>query len=176
MSIQLPKPLLRGTTSSRSISDLMREREPKYETMFAPNQEKLGHYYIPPFQRPAVWTKEQSAKLIESVHLGIAIGAVVVSNEGQYRNGKYSPTADWIIDGQQRMRAIDAYLKDELTVFVGTPSEHVFSQLDKPQKRRFTGTPVGFIVLDNCSEELLREIYNRMNFGGTDHTEDQRAS
>ena len=91
-------------------------------------------------------------------------------------NGRYPDTADWIIDGQQRMRALDKYYKNELTIFKGTESEHSYEDLDDIQKRRYNNNVIGFIRLEDADEETLRDVYDRMNFGGTNHTEDQRAS
>lgn len=178
MAITLPQKLIEGTTSSRTLSDLMREREPQYEKLFqAEDLEQLGHYYVAPFQRPAVWSLDQARRLNESVHLGISIGSVVVSAEGRHDSatGKYPRTADWIIDGQQRMRSLQAYMKEGLRIFVDTPHEHAFDELERPQQRSFENTTIGYIRLDHCSEEALREMYNRLNFGGVAHTEDQRA-
>lgn len=175
MTVTLPKKIPLRVVSSRSIADIMRARNPKFANMFAAGQEELGHYYLPPFQRPAAWTKNQSAKLIESLIIGMPIGSIIVTNKGEFIKNKYSYMADWIIDGQQRLRAIDAYLKDELTVFAETESEHVFSQLNRAQQLLFNETMIGLTVLNNCTEEYLREIYNRINFDGKKHTEDQRA-
>lgn len=175
--ISLPKPIIRGNTSARCISDLMRPRPVEYEHMFHPGQEQLGHYYLAPFQRPPVWTDEQSARLIESVHLGISIGSFVVSGSAPYnrKENRYPYTSDWIIDGQQRMRALKKYLDDDLTVFLGTPYEHHWGQLSISQQRGFKMVPVGFIELTTSNEDELRDIYDRLNFGGVSHTEEQRA-
>jgi len=118
MTVKLPEPLIRGTTSSRCISDFMRPREPEYEKMFEgglQGLEHLGHFYVAPFQRPAVWTDDQKRKLVESVHLGISIGSIVVSAEGKEdkSTGRFPISADLIIDGQQRMRAIKAYREED---------------------------------------------------------------
>jgi len=175
MAITLPDPLIRGTVSARCISDIMSERDPRYEKSFAPGQEILGGYYIPPFQRPAVWTTDQSRKLIESIWLGLPIGSIIVSGADLTMGETFPHTADWIIDGQQRMRALDAYLKKGLTVFVGTPHEHRYDDLERPQQRRLLSTAVGFILLEEANEDALREIYNRLNFSGTHHSADQMA-
>lgn len=180
MTVTLPQPLIRGTTSSRTISDFMRPREPEYEKMFegsVQGLEHLGHFYIAPFQRPLVWTEEQKRKLIESIHLGISIGSIVVSAEGRQdkTTGRYPISADLVIDGQQRMNALKSYRDEGLRVFLGTPYEHCWDELDRVQKRRFDSVTVGYIQLDEFDMDSLREIYNRLNFGGTAHTEDQRA-
>ena len=180
MTVTLPQPLIRGTTSSRCISDLMRPREPQYEKMFEggiQGLEHLAHFYVAPFQRPAVWTDDQKRKLVESVHLGISIGSIVVSAEGKEDpvTGRFPLSADLVIDGQQRLRALKAYRDEGLSIFVGTPHEHRWGDLDRVQKRRFDGVPIGYIQLDHFDMDALKEIYNRLNFGGTAHTEDQRA-
>lgn len=103
MTVTLPQPLIRGTTSSRCISDLMRPREPEYEKMFEggiQGLEHLAHFYVAPFQRPAVWTNDQKRKLVESVHLGISIGSIVVSAEGKEdpETGRFPLSADLLLD------------------------------------------------------------------------------
>jgi len=181
MRVELPRPLIRGTTSSRTISDLMRDRDPCYESMFEASVqglETLGHYYIPPFQRPVVWTLEQQRRLVESMWLGIAIGAVVVSSEGDKdkTTDRYPISADLLLDGRQRLTSIRAYMQEGLRIFVGTPHEHGYDDLDLPQQRRYRNTTIGYITIDRDFDmEALKEIYNRLNFGGTAHTEDQRA-
>ena len=183
--VPLPPHIIRGMTSSRSIEEIMRTREPQYESMFAPGQEQLGHYYLPPFQRPSVWTETQAVRLIESVHLGISIGGIVVSDCGntiRVPNGdgttreQFPETADWLIDGQQRMRALRRYLSDDLTVFRGKPYEHRWSDLSKRQQRRFNGVSMGYTILEPTSREDLAKLYDLLNFGGTKHVDDQRAS
>lgn len=182
-TIPLPPPILRGSPSTRCIEDIMRPREPQYEKMFKPGQEQLGHYYLAPFQRPAVWTEAQAARLIESIFLGISIGGIVVSDCGNVTRTKvgdetvemFPDSADLIIDGQQRMRSLARYLANELTVFAGTPAEHRFEDLARVQKRRFVGTGIGITILETMDMASLAELYDRLNFGGTPHTEDQRA-
>jgi hypothetical protein len=181
MSVLLPEPLLRGSTSSRTISDIMRNREERYEKLFEAadaGYEHLGHFYVPPFQRPAVWTIKQKQKLIESIWLGISIGSIVVSEveKTDPKTGKYPLASDLLIDGQQRLRAIKSYVHEGLTVFPGTGHEHRWDDLDIVQKRRFNNVTIGYISIDHGFDmEKLKEVYNRLNFSGTPHTEDQRA-
>lgn len=182
--VELPAPILRGSPSTRCIEDIMRPREPQYEGMFKPGQEQLGHYYLAPFQRPAVWTEAQAARLIESIFLGISIGGIVVSDCGNVTrtvvDGQtvemFPESADLVIDGQQRMRSLARYLANDLTVFAGTPAEHRFEDLTRVQKRRFLGTGIGITILETMDMASLAELYDRLNFGGTAHTEDQRAN
>jgi hypothetical protein len=182
-TVVLPDPIIRGSASARCVWDIMRPREPNYEHMFAPGQETLGHYYLPPFQRGACWSDEQSAKLIESIHLGISIGAICVAGSGRTRkemvDGKlvdrFLESSDWLIDGQQRMRALARYLADDLRIFVGTEHEHSHGDLSETQRRRFDNVPIGFVTLGETSVDELKRIYDLMNFGGKAHEEHERA-
>lgn len=183
--VDLPQaPYRAKSTGARCIEEIMRTRREEHEYLFKPGQEHLGYYYIPPFQRPPKWTATQSARLIESVHMDISIGTIVVSDCGDTTRTmvdgvvveRFPDSADWLIDGQQRLRALKAYLDDSLTVFVGTPHEHRWSDLSKIQKRRFMSKSVGYVVLDAMPVEDLARVYDLMNFGGTPHEEHERAS
>ena len=178
MNVKLPKLLLNGRASIRMISDIMRPREANFEHLFeGAGLEQLGHYYVAPFQRPAVWTLEQQQRLIESLWLGIPIGGIVVTREGEMdpKTNKFPISADLVIDGQQRMRAIDAYMEHDLEVFVGTEYAHRYNDLDRPQQRKFESKTINYTELDEFDMDALRELYNRLNFSGTAHSEDQRA-
>lgn len=182
--VTLPEPMIRGTQSARGIEDVMRTRNPDHEHLFHPGQKTIGHFYLPPFQRPAVWSDAQSARLIESIHLGISIGSIVVSGcrnvEKVVEDGvtveRFPIDSDWLIDGFQRLNAIRRYMDDDLAVFDGTPHEHRWSDLSPVQRRRFGNTNFGFITLGETDVEGLKLIYDLMNFGGTAHTQDQRAT
>ncbi len=71
----------------------------------------------------------------------------------------------WLIDGQQRMRAIAAYLADEFQVF----GVH-WSELERPDKFRIHCTGFPAYVLKDHSEADLLERYLKLNYSGTPHT------
>lgn len=183
--VVLPQPTYRvRSTSSRCIEEIMRDRREEDEHLFLAGQERLGHYYLPPFQRGPKWSTTQSARLIESLHLGISIGSIAVTDcrdtirvvvDG-VRTERFPDTADWLIDGQQRLRAIASYLADEFPVFVGTPHEHRYSDLDRVQKRQTMNRSMGFVLLEDMTLDELERVYDLMNFGGTPHEEHERAS
>ena len=178
--IQLPEPLFRGRSSALMVSEMVRTRDEHedlgYEGHHA-GYEKVGAYFVPPFQRPAVWSPEQQRRLVESLHLNISIGSIVVtgSNDADPVTGRAAITCELLIDGQQRLRALTAYMHSGLRIFLGTPYEHCWDELDVTQQRLFRSKPVGYIEIEEGDMETLRELYNRLNFGGTAHTEDQRA-
>ncbi|OUV22975.1 MAG: hypothetical protein CBC55_02730 [Gammaproteobacteria bacterium TMED95] len=127
---------------------------------------------LPSFQRPAVWTTEQKAKFIESIFLGLHIGTYCVheSDWTGVAEAKIVPFSGWLLDGQQRLLTIEDYINDKFKVF-----DLYFSDLTKAEVRRFMNTPFKRHEVALHDEAKIKDLYNRLNFGGTAHTEDQRA-
>ncbi|WP_338811202.1 DUF262 domain-containing protein (plasmid) [Agrobacterium leguminum] len=67
---------------------------------------------LPEWQRGLVWTKRQKISFIESAWRGVPLGTYSFN-----RAPLGSPLDDLLIDGQQRMNAIECYLRDEFAVF-----------------------------------------------------------
>ncbi len=136
--------------------------------------EWLGPFVLPPFQRPPVWTVEQNIRFIESMWLGYDIGRYCVVS--------WEPSTIWgdcLIDGQQRIRAILDYVNSRFPVM-----GHYYKDVTRVDRRVFEMIvfPRSVIRVDDIRgdeikdvETRLREIYNRLNYGGTAHTEEQRA-
>lgn len=123
-------------------------------------------FVLPDWQRPLVWTPEQMVSFIESAWKGIPLGTFTFN-----RATFGSPYDNLLIDGQQRLHAIQCYLEDKFPVFGYYWSE--LTELD----HRLWKTEVTFPCYETGTEDeaYLRNYYNLMNFGGTAHTEDQRA-
>ena len=177
---RIPKALLDGYASTRSLDDIFESRAatPEKDDMWDTGQTKIGRFFLAPFQRPAVWTKDQKVRLVESMLLGISIGSIVVVdalNMKMQNPNLFAKTDRWLIDGQQRLTAIQDYLKDDLTVFEGTECEHKFSDLNEIELRKIYQINISVIRIHTIDEQLCRVIYDRLNFGGTPHTENQRA-
>ena len=123
-------------------------------------------YNLPTWQRPFVWTRAQSVRLIESVWLGLNIGTYTFNRS--HENPEFD---NLLIDGQQRLKAIQDYLSDEFEVF-----GHKWSSLDRVEQRSFEGRHFHCYITKSTDEKYLRGYYDMMNFGGTAHEESQRAS
>lgn len=123
-------------------------------------------YFLPSWQRDLVWTEAQKISFIESAWLGINLGTYTFN-----RAGIGSPLDNLLIDGQQRMNAIECYLNDEFKVFGYLWSET--TQIDK----RIWKMSVHFhaFITESEDEVYLRNYYNLMNFGGVAHKESDRA-
>jgi Protein of unknown function DUF262 len=141
------------------------------------DREFVMGYPLPEFQRPPCWKEEQQISFIESIWLGLSPGSYVVND---FHHGEWVKLKDgreglhplfWLlIDGQQRLRALQAYLEGEFKVF-----GFRWDELNRLEQRRFEGVQFPRVSVYLTNETELRDFYNRMNFGGTPHTEDQRA-
>ena len=174
--IELPHAQVRGTSSSVNLYGMDNVVLENDKSLFvengvprSENSVAVGSvcgYLIPPFQRPVVWTYEQMSKFIESIFLGYDLGRIV------YVCDFDSPFDGCIIDGLQRLTAIERFIKDEFTIF----DKYTFSSLPRQAQRRFTrSNDIPALRIKNADEQQLREMYNRMNYGGTAHTENQRV-
>lgn len=123
-------------------------------------------YNLPTWQRPFVWTRAQSVRLIESIWLGLNIGTYTFNRS--HENPQFD---NLLIDGQQRLVSIQAYLSDEFEVF-----GHHWSELGRVEQRSFESRHFHCFITKSTDETYLRGYYDMMNFGGTAHDESQRAS
>ena len=177
----LPVQLLDGiqtTTDLETIIDpsgsLTRDSD-----MWDPGQERLGPFFLPTFQRPPTWSDAQKERFIESALLGIGLGSLVVvdaMNLEMQDNGRFCAVDRHLLDGQQRVRALLDYREGRLTVFRGSACEHGWDDLTEIERRRFRRIQIGIMKIQTADVDMCREIYDRMNFGGTAHTDDQRAT
>jgi hypothetical protein len=122
-------------------------------------ERRLGWFTLPPFQRPAVWTQAQQIKLIESLWLGLPVGAYCY-NQPSINH----PTQYWLIDGQQRITALLAYVADEFPVF-----DYRWSELGPIEQRGFLHKGFPAVQLNLEDEAVLEDLYNRLAYGGTAH-------
>ena len=124
-------------------------------------------YRLPRWQRPFIWTEAQSVKLIESLWLGLNIGTYTFNRT---RDG-HQEYDNLLIDGQQRMKAIQDYLEDRFPVF-----GYRWSETTICDRRGFENNSHFHCYITGTTDETyLRNYYNMMNFGGVAHKESERA-
>ena len=124
-------------------------------------ERQLGWLVLPPFQRPPVWTRQQQVRFIESCWLGLPIGSFIYNRTERFN----SPFDSWLLDGQQRVTAVLAYTSDEFPVF-----GYLFSELEDADYRRWSMSVVFPNLVTNIDdEEALRDVYDRLAYGGTPH-------
>lgn len=134
-------------------------------------------FVIPTWQRPLVWTEAQKVKFIESAWLGLNLGTYTYQQQDfidRKVDGKSvpSPYNGYLIDGQQRMSALQDYFDDKLTVF-----GYKWTEIDEAERRGFSMTAgFGCYITRMQTEAEMIEMYERLSFGGTPHTEADRPA
>jgi hypothetical protein len=174
---RLPEPIMRSSAANFTMGHLVLQHKAS-EAEIRPHHDPegklnwlLGHV-LPPFQRPAVWKRTQAIRFIESAWLGIHLGIYVVNRMDKWVRDRPHYTDLWLIDGQQRLRAIKSYLDGEFPVFGMR-----WTKLNRLERIRFENN-VTFpcAILHEADEAKLRDLYNRLNFGGTPHKKSERAA
>jgi hypothetical protein len=119
----------------------------------------LGPFILPDFQRPPSWTKAQKVRLIESIWAGLPIGSYVLNQTGFER-----PCDNWLLDGQQRIKAVLSYLEGNFKVY-----GEKFTDLSVVEQRDFKMRPFYSLVTRVEDRDRCKEIYMRLAYGGTPH-------
>lgn len=132
---------------------------------------------LAPWQRELKWDDEQSRRFITSAWTGIHLGSYILT-EGEIEPGnevRYSHLGNCVIDGQQRLYAMELYLSDKLAVPDASGKLTLWSELDIAEQRWFGHRVFERGTIPLTSEESLREFYDLMNFGGVAHEDHERA-
>lgn len=128
-------------------------------------------YKIPYWQRSDdKWSEAQQVAFIESVFLGVSLGTFMVNSTLN------NPDLDQILlDGLQRLTAIQQYWQGEF----GVPGEdgkvYLWTDLTSEERAHFDRMVFPWVESEYESEEEAIAAYNHHNFGGTPHTEADRA-
>lgn len=131
-------------------------------------EEDRSEIFIPDYQREMVWSARQQSRFIESILIRLPVPFIFAADVA---HGPREGTLE-IIDGSQRIRTLDNFLSDRLELEGLTKLTQAngmrFSQLAKPRQLRFKRSTVRVIELtDQADEEARREMFDRLNSGGT---------
>ncbi|MDF8363356.1 MULTISPECIES: DUF262 domain-containing protein [Achromobacter] len=134
---------------------------------------------LPAWQRPAVWTLDQKRRFIQSIWAGVDIGSYMVNDLWEFVESRDAETfrqhSEILLDGQQRLSAIQDYVLDEFAIPDAAGVLRLWSDLPKIERNRFCMTHFACATIRSWDEQQLKLAYNLRAFGGTAHTEDQRA-
>lgn len=165
----MPPALRLGQRFSMPIGELIRHWREELTTNEIENQgsRSVMGLKLPTWQRPIVWDEERQVRFVESVWLGLDLGTYSLNMIAR-------PGAEFdklLIDGQQRIFSLQRYFSDEFPIF-----GYRWSEVTEIDRREMEMSRI-FARYETRSEDeqYLRDYYNRMNFGGVAHTEDQRA-
>lgn len=145
---------------STTMAFLMGDHQRRFAPL-ADGERELGWMVLPPFQRPLVWTLDQKVRFVESCWMGLPVGVFIINRP----NNMYSPFYNWLLDGQQRVTAVYEYMADAFPVL-----GFRFSELTDADERRWSmGTSFAHLETHIEDEASLRDVYDRLAYGGTPH-------
>lgn len=127
--------------------------------------EDINELYIPDYQRDMIWDDVRQSKFIESIFLGLPIPYIFVAD---LRPEEEDLGRLEIVDGTQRIRTLDRFLRDELKLSELRKLERLnnfrFSDLPLARQRRFNRATIRMIVLtEKADEETRRDLFDRVN-------------
>lgn len=129
-------------------------------------QTKFGLNLDPDFQRHHVWTEEQQIQFMEFFFRGGKTGRVIyLNNPGWMKNPPKDYSEFVLVDGKQRLRAVERFVNNEIPIFGSFKKEFTDRVPFFPTFR------VNVNTLGSRAEVL--QWYLDMNTGGTIHSNDE---
>lgn len=120
--------------------------------------------FIPDYQREMVWTPHQKSRFIESLMLNLPIPYLFFADNEEGRSE--------VIDGSQRLRTIIEYYQNQFELknlkLLDLLNGFRFDDLPLVRQRRFRKKTIRVIEMtSNMDEEARRQMFDRLNTGGT---------
>lgn len=115
----------------------------------------------PSFQRREVWSLPAQILLMNTIINKIPMPKIFLSTE--LKDGK---TLRSVIDGQQRITSILAFIRGEFSLdnsFTPDLNGRIFSDLPKQVRDEFLMYSIDFNEAQNASDEEIRNVYSRVN-------------
>ena len=136
-------------------------------------------YPLPYWQRELKWDLEQKVRFIESIWAGVDVGTHLVNDvyefEGTGASLRYRKFSQVLLDGQQRLTALEDYLYNRFQVRDSAGVLRYWRDLPKVERRRFGNFHFAKATISSFDEGLLVRAYNLRALGGTPHEENERA-
>lgn len=124
--------------------------------------------FIPDYQREFVWSAKQQSRFIESLLINLPIPYIFAADVAHGdRAGQME-----IIDGSQRVRTLENFLSNRLTLEglkkLTAANGFRFADLPVARQLRLKRKTLRMIELNKkADEEARRELFDRLNTGGT---------
>lgn len=185
---RMPKSEISTNTAPRTVYELIHrlesfsKEEPEYRARYPWATRFVLGYPLPSWQRPAVWTADQKVRFITSLWLDVDVGTYLVNDVCEYEKvggqltDRMVEFSDVLLDGQQRLTALEEYLLSQFAVPDGAGVPVYWNELSQVERRFFGNKSFNRSVVHCWDEAELRRIYDLRSFGGTAHTPDQRAT
>ena len=126
------------------------------------NLEKQGELNLNPwYQRRSVWKDSQKSYLINTLFERKPIPTIYIRHAIDMEKEK---SIKEVVDGQQRIRAILSYYKDEITSLHPEIGKRVkYKELNGIQKQKFLMTPLPVGYLQSATDSDVIDIFARIN-------------
>lgn len=135
-----------------------------YDKFTKLDEDGVTEWFIPVYQRMHIWNELQQSRFIESLLINLPIPYLFVSETDKDASTE-------IVDGSQRVRTVARFVNNDLELSGLTKltllNGYKFSDLSKVTKRRLLKKTLRTIDLQYMDEESRRELFNRLNTGGT---------
>lgn len=129
----------------------------------------------PDYQRPAVWSTSQRQLLMDTILRGYDIPKLYM------RQISKSPQKFEVVDGQQRLRAIWAFMdgefripKDAEDIDGHVISNCLYNELPLEIRSMFDVYPLDIVVIADSEEDEVREMFLRLQNGTTLKAQEKR--
>ena len=129
----------------------------------------------PDFQRPPVWTRPQKQLLIDTILQDLDIPKLYWHKTGS------NPDMYAVVDGQQRLRAIwgfqvgeYALAKDSDAINGHEVARKKYEEVPDELRIRFDTYALDVVILTDCDEEEVRDMFLRLQNGTTLKAQEKR--
>lgn len=123
----------------------------------------------PTYQRNSVWTKSQKQLLIDSLLSGIPVPAIYWNKVDQNKID--------VVDGQQRLRAISEFKKDEFRLDEDSNyGAKLYSELSEENIDLIDDYQLSIIYLYNWSDEQIEDMFLRLQDGSPLNAAEKRRA
>lgn len=127
--------------------------------------------YDPYYQRKFVWETKHQVEFIKTILLGLPCPEIFVA-DGEIDLDTQTHYVH-VIDGQQRLRTIESYFKNDLKV-----DGNYYKDLTDDEKRQVSAYQIGLVKLKydpSQNEKEISEIFTRLNIGNYELTETEKT-
>jgi hypothetical protein len=128
-------------------------------------ESKQSEIFIPFYQRKFVWKEDRQSKFIESIILGLPISQMYFA---EVEEGILE-----VIDGSQRVRTINKFLRNELKLKglerLRGLNGLTFNEFSSSRKRKINNVSIRAVVVTDIEKDTMNirhEIFERLNTGG----------
>jgi hypothetical protein len=182
---KMPRAEFKPYVSPRPICTLMLSLD-KHDPQIASKEYPWADRFVmglplAPWQRDFKWDQQQCERFCESIWSGVHLGTYLITDMKLRSMSpdmdvvEHLPLSNIVIDGQQRLKALELYLTDKIATPDCDGKLLLWSQVDPVERRRFGNIVFSCGEIREPDELKLRMYYDTLNFGGVNHEEHECA-